>query len=66
MYPSPNIKFASIVGFTVLACLSVIVGGILYGVKLSADTERACIQADRVWIRSMCLDQADDTRCIDD
>ena len=63
---NPNVKWAAVVGVTIFACLCVVAGGIVYGVKISADTERACIQSDRVWVRSTCLDNVDDTRYIED
>jgi hypothetical protein len=61
-----SVKWAIVVGMTIFACLSVIVGGIVYSVKLDADNERECIKSNRVWVRYTCLEEADDVRYIND
>ncbi|QMP84316.1 hypothetical protein HUN41_00224 [Streptomyces phage Coruscant] len=66
MYPSPNIKFTAIVSATLFGCVSVITGAILYGVKIGADTERACLESDRVYVHYTCVDRIEDLRYIDD
>jgi len=66
MYPSPNIKFAVVVGTTITACIGIITSGIVYGVSLGSQTERACIESDRVYVRYTCLDNASDIRYLED
>lgn len=66
MYPSPNIKFAVIVAATIVSVIAIITGGILYGVRISSETERTCLESNRVYVRYTCLDRASDLRYLDD
>lgn len=66
MYPSPNIKFAVVVASTIIAVVGIITGGIVYGVRLSSETERTCLESNRVYVRYTCLERASDLRYLDD